>query len=129
MKQESLSRRDSRISRRDLMASAAVAAVAISAGTSKARAASSSKKFKLKYAPGFGMFRQHAGKDPIDSIKFMSDQGFRAIFDNGLMRKPADQVDKIVKEVDPAAIVAYVPGCPPKPEAMISGVVKALAVL
>jgi hydroxypyruvate isomerase len=89
-----------RLSRRDLMASAAVTAVAISAGTSKARAASSSKKFKLKYAPNFGMFRQHAGNDPIDNIKFMSDQGFRAIFDNGLMRKSADQVGKIVKELD-----------------------------
>ena len=89
-----------RISRRDLMASAAAAAVAISAGTSTARAATPTNKFKLKYAPGFGMFKEHAGKDPIDQLKFMADQGFSAIFDNGLMRKPKDLVAKIVKELD-----------------------------
>ena len=90
---------DNRISRRSLMASAA-AAVAISSVASKAKAANPAGKFKLKYAPSFGTFRQHAGKDPIDNIKFMSDQGFRAVFDNGMMGKPADLVDKIVKELD-----------------------------
>jgi hydroxypyruvate isomerase len=49
--------------------------------------------FKLKYAPSVGMFREHAGTDIIDNIKFCYDMGFRAMFDNGLMnRSPEDQV-------------------------------------
>ncbi len=90
---------ENKVTRRGLMASAA-AAVAISSVAPGAKAASSTGKFKLKYAPNFGTFREHAGKDPIDNIKFMSDQGFRAIFDNGLMGKAPDLVDKIVKELD-----------------------------
>jgi len=78
-----------KITRRNFMASAA-AAVAVSTATSTARAAGTSKKFKLKYAPNFGMFRQHAGRDEIDQLKFMADQGFSAMFDNGLIRKPRD---------------------------------------
>ena len=35
--------------------------------------------FKLKYAPHFGMFQHHAGKDLADQLKFMADQGFRAM--------------------------------------------------
>ncbi len=97
--QENIHQSGNKITRRGLMASAA-AAVAIASVAPRAKAASPAGKFKLKYAPNFGMFREHAGRDPIDNIKFMSDQGFRAIFDNRLMIKPKDVVGKIVKELD-----------------------------
>ena len=38
-------------------------------------------------------------------------------------------VDKTIRAVDPNAIIAYVPGCPPKPEAMIDAAVKAIGLL
>jgi len=56
--------------------------------------------FKLKYAPTLGMFSEHAGKDPVDNIKFCYDQGFRAMFDNGLMRRPVEEQDRIVNEIN-----------------------------
>ena len=99
MRQEKNFKRNKQISRRNFMASAAATAVAISAGTSTLRAAQSSKKFKLKYAPSLGMFQQHAGKDLIDQLKFMADQGFSAMFDNNIMRKPEDMQEKIAKEM------------------------------
>lgn len=52
--------------------------------------------FRLKYAPGLGMFRQNAGQDLADNIKFCHDQGFRAIFDNNLMRRTPEEQDKII---------------------------------
>jgi hydroxypyruvate isomerase len=55
--------------------------------------------FKLKYAPSIGMFPEHSGKDPIDSIKFCSDMGFRAMFDNGLMGRPVEMQEKIASEM------------------------------
>ena len=38
-------------------------------------------------------------------------------------------VDEAIRAVDPNAIIAYVPGCPPKPEAMIDAAVKAIGLL
>ena len=51
--------------------------------------------FKLKYAPHFGMFENNAGKDPIDQLKFMADQGFRAMEDNGMMGRTPELQSKI----------------------------------
>ena len=39
------------------------------------------------------------------------------------------RVDEALRQVDPQAIIAYVPGCPPKPEAIIAAVVKVLGTL
>ena len=47
------------------------------------------------YAPNFRHFTHHAGKDPLDHIQFMHDQGFRAIEDNGMMRKDPALQQKI----------------------------------
>jgi len=58
-----------------------------------------SGKFKLKYAPSLGTFTEHAGTDPIDNIKFIADQGFRAVFDNGLMGKEPAMQEKIANEL------------------------------
>ncbi len=41
----------------------------------------------------------------------------------------ARPVDEVIREIDPDAIIAYVPGCPPKPEAMIAGAAAALSTL
>jgi hydroxypyruvate isomerase len=82
---------------------AVIAAPAVFGTTSVSKlqkATDASAPFKLKYAPGFGMFKEHAGQDPIDNIKFCKDQGFRAMFDNGLPgREPALQ-EKIAAEIN-----------------------------
>ena len=53
------------------------------------------KTFKLNYAPHDGMFANHAGKDFVDQIKFMHEQGFRAIEDNGMLERSKEDQEKI----------------------------------
>jgi hydroxypyruvate isomerase len=55
-------------------------------------------KFKLKYAPGFGLFEESAGKDTIDQLKFFADEGFSAMFDNDLNKKPPELQEAIAKQ-------------------------------
>ncbi|MBN2481722.1 MAG: TIM barrel protein [Bacteroidales bacterium] len=56
---------------------------------------SNAEKFRLNYAPHFGMFRNSAGDDLIDQLKFMADQGFTAFEDNGLMGRDVAVQTKI----------------------------------
>ncbi len=53
------------------------------------------KVFNLNYAPHDGSFRNHAGNDFLDQIRFMKDQGFNAIEDNGLMGRTPEMQQKI----------------------------------
>lgn len=56
--------------------------------------------FNLKYAPHFGMFRNHAGDDLLDQLTFMHEQGFRALEDNGMMGRTPEMQEKIGKKLD-----------------------------
>lgn len=55
--------------------------------------------FKLKYSPNFGTFRNHAGEDPIDNIKFMADLGFRGLEDNGMRGRDVDLQERIGRQL------------------------------
>jgi hydroxypyruvate isomerase len=57
------------------------------------------KPFRLKYAPSFGMFKESAGADLINQIKFCKDNGFTAMFDNGLMKRDVSDQEKIAAEI------------------------------
>jgi hydroxypyruvate isomerase len=69
-------------------------------GGQPAPGAAGSTGFKLKYAPHFGMFKHHAGDDPIDQLKFMADEGFSAMEDNGMMGRSVEQQERIAREMD-----------------------------
>ncbi|MEK6478751.1 TIM barrel protein [Catalinimonas sp. 4WD22] len=92
--------------RRDFVKSGLAFGTAVSSGTAAAAtsfsrlgnsAFSPAEKhdFKLKYAPHFGMFKSHAGDDPLDQLQFMADTGFTALEDNGMMGRTPEMQTKI----------------------------------
>ena len=58
-----------------------------------------SARFGLDYAPHFGMFRHHAGEDLIDQLRFMHDEGFRALEDNTLPERDVATQERIGSEL------------------------------
>lgn len=58
------------------------------------------KPFNLDYAPHFGMFKGHAGDGLVDQLKFMADQGFRSLEDNGLLGRPVEDQNLIGKTLE-----------------------------
>ncbi|MBI1344394.1 MAG: TIM barrel protein [Terrimonas sp.] len=75
-------------------ASVMTGAVSFSRNNSGA-APAASNPFHLNYAIHDGMFKQQAGDDFLDQIRWAYDQGFRSIEDNGMMSRPAAQQKKI----------------------------------
>ena len=53
------------------------------------------KPFNLDYAFHDGMFKNNAGEDFLEQIKWAYDQGFRSIEDNGMMGRTVEQQKKI----------------------------------
>lgn len=82
-----LSRRD--VLRSGLVAGASLAAGSVAFGNSENNNMQG-RPFALDYAPHFGMFRNHAGNDQ-DELRFMYDQGFRSLEDNGMKGRPVEE--------------------------------------
>ncbi len=92
--------------RRNFLFNAAAGGIAVTGLGSLMRAsaadsfASDAKKFRLNYAPHFGMFKHSAGEDLIDQLKFMADQGFTAFEDNGMPNRDVATQIKIGKTLE-----------------------------
>ena len=71
------------------------AAFAIGNKNEKGNGPLAEKTFNLNYGPHDGMFKNSGGNDFIDQIKYMYDQGFRSIEDNGMTGRSAEQQAKI----------------------------------
>jgi len=83
------------ITRRTLLHSALSAtALAVAAPSF---AASPKRKFKLRLAPHLGQFVAHAGKNVVDQLKFMADEGFTALEDNQMMQRPIAEQETIAR--------------------------------
>ncbi len=72
--------------RRNFLSTTMMAAplLACATGSSSVLKNVNNTRFKMKFAPHLGMFEHHAGKDPIDQLTFMAEQGFSAYEDNGM---------------------------------------------
>jgi hydroxypyruvate isomerase len=87
--------------RRTFLASAASAGLLAIAKSNAQPTEKSQKtrKFRLKYAPHFAMFKAHAGDDLIDQLKFIADEGFTALEDNQMMGRTTEQQEKIARQM------------------------------
>jgi hydroxypyruvate isomerase len=74
---------------------ASLVSTSLLAGEQTSVAITDHKPFKLNYGFHDGMFKNSAGPDIIDQIKFGHSMGFRSIEDNGMMGRPAEQQKKI----------------------------------
>lgn len=56
--------------------------------------------FKMDFAPHFGMFRNSAPGGLVDQLKFMADQGFRSLEDNGMLGRSVEEQTLIAKTME-----------------------------
>ena len=72
-----------------------LASTASMANIKKEEILDDNRPFNLAYGIHDGMFKNHAGPDFVDQIKFAYSVGFRAIEDNGMMSRTPEQQQKI----------------------------------
>ena len=61
---------------------------------------SAGKLFNLNYAGRVGTFANHAGENFLDQIRFMHDQGLRAIEDSRMLARPIEEQEAVGKLLD-----------------------------
>jgi len=88
------------MNRRTFVSSTLATGAALLGGFASLKAQSSvtpvsNPKFKLGYGPHPGMFKESAGADMLDQIRYAADQGFTAWEDNGIMGRPAAEQEAI----------------------------------
>jgi hydroxypyruvate isomerase len=82
--------------RQSLLTGASIfTAAAVSASEKTSYKTAAEKPFNLDYGFHDGMFKNSAGAEFTDQIKFGHDMGFRSIEDNGFMGRPIEQQKKI----------------------------------
>jgi hydroxypyruvate isomerase len=69
----------------------------LNAKTNTKKTHPTSYNFKLKFAPHLGMFKHHAGSNPVDQLKFIADQGFTAFEDNGMKKRDIETQKAMAK--------------------------------
>lgn len=88
------------VERRDFVRTGATAAFSLAGiGIGVPYRSSASAPFALDYAPHFGMFRESAGADVIAQLRWMHDQGFRSLEDNGMRGRPVAEQERIGAEL------------------------------
>ena len=90
------------IGRRGFLKSSVIAGAGLAFAGSRAFAQvgaglQAARKFRLNYAPHFGMFAQHAGPDLVTQLEFMAAEGFTALEDNGMRGRSVEDQDRIGK--------------------------------
>jgi hydroxypyruvate isomerase len=58
------------------------------------------RTFRLRYAPHFGMFEQHAGPDLVSQLEFMAAEGFTALEDNGMKGRPVADQERVGRALE-----------------------------
>ena len=60
-------------------------------------APSAPRTFRLRYAPHFGMFTQHAGEDLVAQLEFGRAEGFTAWEDNGMRGRTVAEQERVAR--------------------------------
>lgn len=91
------------MNRRTFVKSGILAGAALTGSPGLALAGNTSayaEPFTMKFAPHLGMFRHHAGEDPIRQLEFMAEMGFRAFEDNGMKAREEGLQQKMAEAME-----------------------------